>query len=66
MDNNDIDIQKANNVLIKSLSRTHKSQKKLKLKKPKKMDIFFGHEIQLESERMLNIDMINLMRQRQQ
>lgn len=29
------------------------------------MDIFFGHEISLETERMLNIDMINLLRQRQ-
>ena len=66
MESSDIDIMKANNVLIKSLSRAHRSQKKLKLKKPKKMDIFFGHEIQLESERMLNIDTINMMRLRQQ
>jgi hypothetical protein len=42
--------------------RSHKSITKLKLKKPKKQDIFFGREIEAESSRMLNQRQIEKMK----
>lgn len=65
MDKAELDLQKANNVAIASKLRSHKSFKKLKLKKPKNEDIFFGQEIQAESERMLNILQLNKLKQRE-
>ena len=42
IDKKEVDLQKANNVQVAARLRSHRSNKKLKLKKPKKNDIFFG------------------------
>lgn len=45
--------------------RSHRSNKKFKLKKPKQNDIFFGQEIQQESQRMINEFEIEKIKQRE-